>query len=150
MSLQEQHEVLDRSVRAIAMGDNICCRLMSIPGVGPITALSFVVAIDDPARFTSSRVVAAYLGLTPRVFQSGVSLKSGGISHRGDSMTRKTLVAAARTLLLKAKTDCALKRWGLQIAKSKGYKIAYIAVARKLAVLMHHLWITGEDFDPAR
>lgn len=148
--LMRQHDALDKVVREIARDDQVCQRLMTIPGVGPITALTFIAVLDDPFRFTSSRMVAAYLGLTPRVFQSGNVTRSGGISHRGDVIARKALFIAARSLLSKARTDCALRRWGLRLADAKGRMVANVACARKLAVLMHHLWVTGQDFDPAR
>lgn len=148
--LKAECRELDSLVETLASDNPITSRLMTIPGVGPITALSFYATVDDPSRFSSSRLVAAYFGLTPRVFQSGVSSRSGGISHRGDEFVRKALYAAGRTMLIRCKTDCALKRWGLRLAKQKGARSAYTAVARKLAVLMHHMWVTGEDFDPAR
>jgi transposase len=148
--LKEQYAIVDKLVQNIAREDPICCRLMTVPGVGPITALTFMAAIDDPRRFESSRSVAPYFGLTPRVFQSGMTSKSGGISHRGDGAARKALYASARSLLVKSRTDCSLRRWGLRLARTKGHKVAYVACARKLAVLMHHLWVTGQDFDPKR
>lgn len=141
---------LDKIITALAKENDVCCRFMKIPGVGPITALSFFAAIDDPKRFASSRNVGAYFGLTPRTFQSGESSRSGGISHRGDSMVRRMLYIAAFSMLVKSKSKCSVRRWGLKVARTKGSKVAYVAVARKLAVLMHHLWVTGQDFDPAR
>ena len=149
-SLRSQLVKLDKLVSALAKDDPTCCRLMTIPGVGPITALTFFAGVDDPHRFKASRNVAAYFGLTPRVFQSGATTRSGRISHRGDASVRKALYGAARSLLVNARTDCSLRRWGLRLARTKGRKIAYVAVARKMAVLMHHLWVTGEDFDPSR
>lgn len=118
-------------------GSPLCRRLMTIPGVGAITALTFVAAVDDPHRFKSSRDVGPYFGLTPRTFQSGTVTRSGGISHRGDKATRKALYIAARVLLTNSHSTCSLRRWGLKIASAKGRRLAYIAVARKLAVLMH-------------
>lgn len=141
---------IDKLVSKIASEDPVCNRLMTVPGIGPITALTFKVAIDDPTRFASSRVVAAYLGLTPRVFQSGVSTRSGGISRRGNSAVRKTLFMAARSLVSSSRSGCSLRKWAVGLAKAKGNKTAYIACARKMAVLLHHLWVTGQEFDPAR
>lgn len=150
VALDVERTKFDAVIRSLAKTNTACQRLTSIPGVGPITALIFVATVDDPFRFKNSRDVAAYLGLTPIVRQSGQSSWSGSISRRGDTAARKALYMAARSLLLTSKTDCRLRRWGLGIAQAKGYKLAYIAVARKLAVLMHHLWVTGHDFDPAR
>jgi transposase len=149
-TLQDDRNRLDRIVTKLAKENDICQRLMTIPGVGPITALTFIAAVDDPKRFSSSRDVGAYFGLTPRTFQSGNSSRSGGISHRGDHSVRKALYAAAFSLVFRFKADCALGRWGRRIARIKGTRLACTAVARKLAVLMHHLWITGEEFDPER
>jgi len=149
-NLQSERAKLDKMVASLAKGHDICQRLMTIPGVGPITALTFVAAIDDPTRFKSSRHVGAYFGLTPRRYQSGEVSKSGGISHRGDSSMRKALFIAATSLVARSGTDCSLRRWGRKLASAKGAKVAYIAVARKLAVLMHHLWLTGQEFDRHR
>ena len=148
-ALTAQRRKLDKVIRELAKDSDVCQRLMTIPGVGPITALSFIASVDDPTRFASSRNLGAYFGLTPRAFQSGVSSRSGRISHRGNSDVRKALFIAAFCLLNRSRKDCALRRWGLRLAETKGRKKAYIAVARKLAVLMHHLWITGQDFDPS-
>lgn len=149
-ALKQERQKLDKVVAALAREDDICRRLMTIPGVGPITALNFVAAIDNPERFESSRNVGAYFGLTPRQYQSGETSKSGGISHRGDNSVRKALYVAAFALIKTSKSDCQLARWGRRLAEAKGNKVAYIAVARKLAVLMHHLWIAGQNFDPKR
>jgi len=140
----------DRMVKELADGSTLCRRLMTVPGVGPITALIFTSAIDDPTRFDTSRDVAAYFGLTPRVFRSGMSMRSGGISLAGDESVRGALCHAAHILLAKSRSTCRLRQWGLRLKAKKGRKIAYVACARKLAVLLHHLWITGEEFDPAR
>lgn len=148
--MRATYSEIDKLVARLAKEDALCQRLMTVPGVGPITALNFVATIDDPYRFKSSRTVAAYLGLTPRVFQSGVSSRSGGISHRGSHSTRKALFMAGRALLTRSRCDCALRRWGLRLAKAKGNKTAYVACARKIAVLLHHLWISGQEFDPSK
>ncbi len=150
-ALEEEISELDRLVQALADGSPVCQRLMTIPGVGVITALTFIAAVDDPHRFKSSRDVGSYFGLTPRTFQSGGASRSGGISHRGDTTVRRTLYMAARSLLINSHSGCSMKRWGRRLMeKKKARGVGYIAVARKLAVLMHHLWITGEDFDPGR
>lgn len=139
-----------KAVEQLAKHDPVCRRLMTIPGVGPVTALTFRSAVDDPARFSSSRVLAAYFGLTPRVRQSGSTSYSGTITRAGDAEVRGALYSAAHSLLTTSRSKCALRRWGLILAKRKGRKVAYTAVARKLAVLMHHLWTTGQEFDPER
>lgn len=143
-------KALSEVLRALVDESPLCQRLMGIPGVGAITALTFVAAIDDPHRFKSSRDVGPYFGMSPRTFQSGGISRSGGISHHGDRAARKALFIAARVMLTHSHSTCSLRLWGLKLAKAKGLKIASVAVGRKLAVLMHHLWMTGEDFDPAR
>lgn len=148
--LRAEIELLNRVVEAIVEESPVCRRLMTIPGVGVITALTYVAAVDDPFRFRTSRDVGPYFGLAPRVFQSGSGSRSGGISHRGDRVARKALFVAARALLINSRSTCSLRRWGLRLRATKGLKVACIAVARRLAVLMHHLWVTEQDFDPAR
>lgn len=134
----------------LARANDVCRRLMTIPGVGPITALAFVAAVDDPSRFKSSRTVAAYFGLTPRVYQSGLLLRSGRISRRGDASIRTHLYVAAQVMVSLSHSQCRLRLWAKKIAEKKGNRFAYVACSRKLAVLMHHLWISGEEFDATR
>ena len=122
-----------------------------IHGVGPVVALSFLTAIEDPKRFKSSRAVGAYLGLTPKSYQSGKSDPSLRISKQGDGVLRSLLVTAATHILMRSAPDTDLKRHGKRLAKSgtkRDRARARIAVARKLAVLMHRLWLTGEAYDP--
>jgi Transposase IS116/IS110/IS902 family/AraC-binding-like domain len=114
-----------------------CAGLMTIPGIGPLTAAAFVTAVDDPSKFRKSRSVGAYFGLTPRRYQSGERDHSGGISRCGDSLVRAYLFEAATTLLTRTGKWSALKAWGLRLAKRSGMKKATVAVARKLAVIMH-------------
>lgn len=146
----EEAAALTAMATKIAKDHPLCARFMTIPGVGPITALTIFAAIDDPHRFKSSRDLGPYFGLTPRTYQSGQVSRSGGISHRGDRAARKALFMAARIMLLNSHSTCSLRTWGLRLAKSKGPMVAYVAVARKLGVLIHRLWVTGQDFDPAR
>lgn len=148
--LNAECKEMDRVVLDLAENHPICRRLMTIPGVGRLCALYFVSAVDDPTRFESSRIVPTYFGLTPRTHQSGETSRSGCISRRGDAAVRRALFMASSTMLSSSHSTCHLRLWGLRIAKAKGHKLASVAVARKLAVLMHHLWITGEDFDPSR
>lgn len=140
---------LDALVDKFVFNDRICRRLMTVPGVGPITALTFRAAIDDPHRFSSSRNVAAYFGLTPRRFQSGTIDVTGRISKIGDGSVRSALYEAAFVLLANSKSSSRLRQWGLGIQRAKGFKRAAVAVARKLAVTMHRMWVTETDFDPA-
>jgi transposase len=119
---------------------------MTVPGVGPITALSFMVVIDDPTRFKRARNVGAYLGLTPRRYASGEADWQGRISKCGDAMARTYLFEAAGVLLMRVKKWCALKAWGLRIAKRSGMKKARIAVARKLAVILLRMWRDETEF----
>jgi transposase len=121
---------------------------MSIPGVGPVTAANFVLAVDDTGRFKKSKNVGAYFGLTPRRRQSGEMDYNGRISKRGDSVVRHHLYEAANVLLTRVKKPSALQAWGLRIAKRSGMKKARVAVARKLAVIMHQMLLTGELFNP--
>ena len=137
---------LDRRVKRKAREDAVCTRLMGIPGVGEITALSFKAAVDDPARFKSSRTVGAHFGLTPRRFQSGETDNPGRISHAGDADVRATLYAAANAMLMRSITWSSLKAWGIRLMKAKGRRRAIVAVARKIAVVLHRMWVDGSDF----
>jgi len=123
---------------------------MSIPGVGVLAALAFVTAIDDPTKFSKSRSVDAYLGFTPRCYQSGEIDQNRGISKCGDGLVRTYLFEAAGTLLTRVEKWSTLKAWGLRLAKRSGIKKAKIAVARKLAVLMHRMWVTANPSDGRR
>jgi len=119
---------------------------MTIPGVGPVTAVAFTATVDDPNRFKKSRSVGAYFGLTNKRYQAGEMDYNGRISKCGDRLVRSYLYDAAAALLLRTKKWSALKSWGLRIAKRSGMSKAKIAVARKLAVIMHQMWLTGEAF----
>jgi len=144
-ALLSEVKTLDRLVLQSANSDPVCRQLMTVPGVGPITALSFRAGVDDPKRFKSSRTVAAYFGLTPRRFQSGQTDYSGHISRMGDRAVRTALYTAAQAML-RSKRATPLREWGLALAKRKGKKLANVACARKLAVIMHRMWITERDF----
>jgi len=137
---------LDRRVKLVARQDPVCDLLMTAPGVGAITALHFKAAIDDPSRFTSSRIVGAHFGLTPRRFQSGESDNQGRISRAGDADVRSALYSAAHSLLTRTRTMSPLKAWGMRLLKTKGRRRATVAVARKLAVILHRMWIDGTPF----
>ena len=137
---------LDRRVRALAHGDDICLLLMTTPGVGYITALTFRAAVDDPRRFRRSKNVAAHFGLTPRRYQSGERDSPGRISKAGDTEVRSALYAAANIILTRSTKWSSLKAWGVRLARSKGRKRALVAIARKLAVILHAMWIDGKPF----
>ena len=119
---------------------------MSVPGVGPVTALVFKTSIEDPDRFTRGEDAGAFAGLAPRRNQSGERDTKGRISKAGDPMLRSALYEAANSLLVRVKRPCALQTWGKQLAETKGAKRARVAVARKLAILLHRLWLSETDF----
>lgn len=137
---------LDRRVKQAAREDAVCRRFMGVPGVGEITALSFKAAVDDPRRFRRSRTVGAHFGLTPRRFQSGERDNPGRISLAGDAEVRATLYAAANAMLMRSITWSKLKAWGVRLMKTKGRRRAVVAVARKIAVVLHRMWVDGADF----
>ncbi len=137
---------LDRRVKRAASHDEVCMRMMTVPGVGPIVALTFKAAIDDPTRFKRSRTVGAHFGLTPRRYQSGEHDNPGRISKAGDRDVRAALYAAANALLMRTMTGSQIKSWGMRLMRTKGRRRAVVAVARKLAVLLHRMWIDGSEF----
>jgi transposase len=145
-ALKGEIERLDQVVMARAKGDPACRLLMSVPGVGPVTALAFVATIDEPSRFAKSRAVGAYLGLTSRRWQSGEMDYSGRISKHGDAMLRSLLYEAANSLLTVVRRAHPLKDWARRIRKRSSHKKACVALARKLAVILHRMLITGELF----
>jgi transposase len=144
--VSEQIDSLDRLILAKARKDEVVRRLMTVPGVGAITALAFVGTIGDPARFRRSSSTGAYLGLTPRRHQSGEVDRSGRISKCGDPLVRIYLFEAAGMLLTRVTRYSALKAWGTRLAKRAGRKKATVALARKLAVLLHRIWQDGSVF----
>jgi transposase len=139
---------LGRQLVADARQSQACRILMSIPGIGAITATSFVTAIEDPDNFRKSRSVGAWIGLTTRRYQSGEIDYDGHISRRGDRHLRGLLYEAAAVILTRCSTDSTLRTWGLQLRERIGFKRAAVAVARKLAVIMHTMLKTGELFNP--
>lgn len=145
-TLREQLRKLDVAVARRARNDPICTLFMAIPGVGPLTSLAFKATIDDPSRFAKSKSVPAHLGLKPKVYQSGEIDRSGRISKSGDRLLRYLLAEAATSMLLRSSKWCGLKAWGVKLAKRIGMSKAIIAVARKLAIIMHVMWMTGEEF----
>lgn len=148
-ALEAVEQQLRRSARSLeqrAAADPACVRLMTVPGVGPITALTYIASIEDPRRFPNSEDVGAYAGLVPRRNQSGERDTRGQISKAGDPLLRRALYEAANSLLTRVKRPFALQQWGQAIAASKGGKRARTAVARKLAVLLHSLWLNETEF----
>lgn len=138
--------VLHKRLLDMARNDEDSRRSMTMPGIGPITALAFHAAIDEPTRFRRSRSVGAYVGLTPRRYASGEIDWSGRISKRGDAMVRTYLFEAAGVLLTRTPKWCKLKAWGHRLWKRIGFKKAKVAVARKLAVILHRMWRDKTDF----
>jgi transposase len=145
-ALREQIAVLHRRVLAIVRDDEVCRRLMTIPGVGPVVALTFRTTVDVPARFRNSKAVGAVLGLTPCKHQSGESDYTGAISKCGDEMMRVMLYEAAQIMLTRSAKWSWLKAWAMQIARRRGMKKAIVALARRLAVIMHRIWVDGTEF----
>jgi len=145
-AIEHQVDDLDRKVMRLARNDAQVRRFMTAPGVGPITALCFLATIDDPTRFKRSRSVGAYVGLTTRRYASGETDWTGRISRWGDKMLRSYLYEAANVLLTRVAKWSTLKAWGIRLAKRSGLRKAKVAVARKLAVILHRMWIEGTEF----
>jgi transposase len=145
-ALEAQLTKSSKLLDARAAADPVALRLMSVPGVGPITALTFKSAIEDPGRFAKSSDAGAYAGLAPRRNQSGERDYNGRISKAGDPMLRSALYEAANNLLVRVKRPFALQTWGRKLAETKGPKRARVAVARKLASLLHTLWRSESAF----
>lgn len=144
--LREHFGTLHRKLLALARGDEVCRRLMSIPGVGPVVSLAFVATIDTPARFQTSKAVGPALGLTPVRNQSGDTERIGRISLCGDAMMRTLLFEAAQTMLRRTTRWSWLKAWAMKVAQRRGGGKAVVALARRLAVIMHRMWCDGTEF----
>ena len=144
-ALIEEFERLDRLCRRLARGDIVCRRLMTVPGVGTVVALTYRTGIDAPGRFSRSRDVGAHFGLTPRRYSSGQTDYDGRISCCGDAMVRTALYQAANVLLHHGRWS-SLRSWAMRIAKRSSVKAAKVALARRLAVVMHRMWVDGSDF----
>jgi len=142
----ERLDDLHRMVLATVKADPVCRLLMSVPGVGPVTALAFRTAVEDPTRFAKSSLVGTHFGLTPRKYASGETDRNGGISKCGDRMVRSLLCEAANVLLTRVQRWSWLKRWGVEVARRRGKLRAQVAVARRLAVIMHRMWVDGTTF----
>jgi len=144
--LREQLAILHRRLLAIVRDEEVCRRLMTVPGVGPVVALTYRATVDVPARFKTSKAVGAVFGLTPAKHQSGESERTGGISRCGDEMMRMMLYEAAQVMLVRSTKWSWLKAWAMKIARHRGMKKAIVALARRLAVIMHRIWVDGTEF----
>jgi len=144
--LRKQIGILHRRLLTIVRDDDVCRRLMTVPGVGPVVALTYRVTVDVPARFRNSKAVGAVFGLTPSKYQSGESSRTGGISRCGDEMMRVMLYEAAQSMLVRSTKWSWLKAWAMKIARRRGMKKAIVALARRLAVIMHRIWVDGTEF----
>jgi len=143
--LREQFVIQHRRLLAIVRDDEVCRRLMTVPGVGPVVSLTYRATVDVPARFRNSKAVGAVFGLTCAKHQSGEVEWSGRISRCGDEMMRVMLYEAAQSMLRSKKWSW-LKAWAMQIARRRGMKKAIVALARRLAVIMHRIWVDGTEF----
>ena len=148
--LREQITVLHRRLLAIVRDDEVCRRLMTVPGVGPVVALTYRATVDVPARFRNSKAVGAVFGLTPSKYQSGEINRTGTISKCGDEMMRVMLYEAAQSMLTRTVKWSWLKAWAMKIARHRGLKKATVALARRLAVIMHRIWVDGTEFSWTR
>ena len=147
--IEVMNQEVDRLTKRVldeVKAEPTCRRLMTVPGVGPLTALAFRATIDQPDRFRTSRDVGAHLGLTPRRYQSGETDVQGRISRCGDELARTALHEAAHSLLIRSSKWSALRAWGMNIAKRRGVARARVAVARKLSVILHRMWADGSEF----
>jgi transposase len=144
--LHEQLGILHRRLLDIVRNDDVCRRLMTVPGVGPVVALTYRATVDVPARFKNSKAVGASFGLTPSRHQSGESDRPGAISRCGDEMMRVMLYEAAQVMLTRTNKWSWLKAWAMKIARHRGMKKAIVALARRLAVIMHRMWVDGTEF----
>jgi len=137
---------LHREVLTSVKEDQVCRRLMTVPGVGAVVSLTYKAAVDDPDRFKTSKSVGALFGLTPKRYQSGETDVTGGITRVGDASVRSALHDAANVLLSRVTRFSTLKRWAVDVAKRRGMRRAKVALARKLATVLHRVWADGTEF----
>src|SRR3712207_6244498 len=142
-ALRAELAVLHRQLLALVRDDATCRLLTTAPGVGAVVAATFASAVDDPGRFAKSRPVGAHFGLTPRRYQPGETDVAGGIGRVGDAMARTALYEAAQSILTRTVRFSALKRWAMEVAERRGMRGAKVAVARKLATILHGMWGAG-------
>jgi transposase len=144
-SLRQELASLERLVRQMAQDDPVCVRLMTMPGIGAVVALTYRSAVDDPARFTSSKNVGPWVGLTPSRNQSGERDVSGGITKAGDVTLRRALCQATTVMMNRGRATW-LRTWSAQVAKHRGRKRAMVALARRISVILHRMWVDGTTF----
>jgi transposase len=144
--MREQLSVLHKMVLDTVRDDPVCRRLMTVPGVGPLVALTYRASVDQPHRFVHSKDVGAHVGLTPRRHQSGEIDYNGGVSKCGDTMLRAVLYEAAQSMLCHSQKWSWLKAWAVRIAQRRGMRRATVALARRIAVILHRMWVDGTDF----
>ena len=149
-TLRQQIGILHGRLLAVVRTDDVCRRLMTVPGVGPVVALTYRATVDVPARFRNSKAVGAVFGLTPSKYQSGEIDRTGGISRCGDDMMRAMLYEAAHIMLVRSTKWSWLKAWAMKITRHRGMKKAIVALARRLAVIMHRIWVDGTEFSWTR
>lgn len=145
-ALKTEYAKLHKAVLTIVRDDAVCRRLMTVPGVGPLVAITFTSAIDDPNRITKSKAVGALFGLTPKKYQSGEKDVTGGITRAGDEMVRTALYEAANVILARIMKFSKLKRWAMDVAKRRGARRAKVALARKIGVILHRMWVDGTTY----
>ena len=144
--MRQQLTALHKMLVDVVRHDPVCRRFMTVPGVGPVVALTYRTSVDQPHRFLHSRAVGAHAGLTPKRHQSGEIDYDGAISKCGDVMLRTMLYEAAQSMLTHSRRWSWLKAWGIRVAQRRGMRRATVAVARRLAVILHRMWIDGTDF----
>jgi transposase len=145
-AMWHEFDKLHREVLAIVKADEVCRRLMTVPGVGAVVSLTYKAAVDDPGRFKKSKSVGAFFGLTPKRYQSGETDVTGCITRVGDASVRAALHDAANALLTRGTRFSTLKRWAMDVAKRRGMRRAKVALARKLATVLHRIWVDGTEF----
>ena len=144
--MRRQFAVLHKMLLDTVRRDPVCRRLMTAPGVGAVVALTYRATIDQPQRFVHSRAVGAHVGLTPKRYQSGEVDYDGRVSKCGDALLRTMLYEAAQVLLTHGSKWSWLKAWGMRVAQRRGMRRAIVAVARRLAVVLHRMWVNGSEF----
>src|SRR2546427_396168 len=144
--MRQQFAVLHKMLLDTVRGDPVCRRLMTAPGVGAVVALTYRATVDQPQRLVHSRAVGAHVGLTPKRYQSGEIDYDSGVSKCGDAMLRTMLYEAAHSLLTHSGKWSWLKAWGVRVAQRRGIRRAIVAVARRLAVVLHRMWVDGSEF----
>lgn len=146
--IEQEVQVIDYTLKKIANEDECIKRFMTVPGGGPLTAITYKVVIDNPHRLIKSRLVGAYLGMCPKQYSSGKTKRMGRISKKGSQELRSLLSSAGMRLLTHCKQDSLLRTWGLKIAEKHGKKKASVAIGRKLAIILLQIWINNTIFSP--